>query len=65
MQHLTWVFDLVKGIHKDFKRTTKLLGSKGRMQGKEDLDHLYGTVGIFFECTHVSQLVFLFLKIEF
>ena len=48
----------MKSIAKDLKRTAKLLCSKGRMQCDENLDHFYGAVGIFFDCTHLVQLMF-------
>lgn len=48
----TGVIDLMESVGENFKRTAKFLSSKGRMQGKEDLDHFNRTIGTFFNCTH-------------
>ena len=45
----------MKSIAKNLKRTAKLLGSKGGMQGKENLDHIYWTVRILVDCTHLLR----------
>lgn len=45
------------GIAEDLKRAAELLGSEGRMQDNENLDHLYGSVGALFDCTHSVSLM--------
>ena len=45
----------MKSIAKNLKGTAKLLGSKGGMQGKENLDHIYWTVRILVDCTHLVK----------
>lgn len=47
------------GIAEDLKRTAELLGSKRRMQDNEDLDHLNGTVGAIFNCTHFVSWMYM------
>ena len=47
------------GIAEDLKRTAELLGSKGRMQDKKNLDHFNGTVGALFDCTHFVSLMYM------
>lgn len=43
------------GVAEDFKRATKLLGSKGGVQDKQDLDHLNWAVACFLDCTHSDR----------
>ena len=38
------------------KGAAELLGTKGGMQGDENLNHLYGTIGALFNCTHFGNL---------
>lgn len=40
-------------IAEDLERTTELLGSEGRMQSEEDLDHLDRALSALCNCTHI------------
>ena len=42
------------GIAEDFQGTTKLLGAKGGVESKEDLDHGDRPISAVFYCTHLE-----------
>ena len=52
----TWVIDLVTSIAEDLEGSTELLSSKGRVKGKENLNHRYGLVGLLNNRTHCDGL---------
>lgn len=49
---ITGIVDLMESVGENFDRSAKLLGSKGWMQGEENLDHFNRAIGAFFNCTH-------------
>lgn len=44
-------------VAEDLKRTTELLGSEGRMQSEEDLNHLDWALSALCNCTHLVLIV--------
>lgn len=60
----TGVFKLMMSIAQNLKRAAELLGPKGRMQDDENLNHLDGTIGALFDCTHFVKLYICLVQIR-